>query len=75
MFRLRWLLIPLWVGCIAGAVVIAALSLGWVGWAPFVAGAAAGAALGIPAGIATTRYMRRHPRYGDGHQPSMRPDG
>lgn len=59
--RLRWLLAALWISSIAGAVVIAALSLGWVGWAPFIVAGLVGGVLGWPAAILNARYLRRHP--------------
>ena len=56
---LRTLLVTLWVACVGGVVVIAGLSLGWVGWSPFVLGAALGVIIGVPAGIWNARYIKR----------------
>lgn len=74
MFRLRWIIIPLWIACIAGAATITALSFGWYGVAPLAIAAGVGVLLGWPAGLLTTRYLRHHPEHGDVHQPTMRPD-
>lgn len=74
MFRLRWLIIPLWMGCVSCVVIIATLSAGWYGWQSFVLAAVLGLVIGWPAGILTTRYLRTHPRHGDGHRPTMQPD-
>ena len=74
MFRLRWLIVPLWMGCVSCAAIIAALSAGWYDWQTFVVAAGLAVVIGVPAGILTTRYLRTHPRHGDGHHPSMQPD-
>jgi hypothetical protein len=74
MFRLRWLIIPLWMGCVSCAVIIAGLSAGWYDWQTFVVASVLAVVIGLPAGILTTRYLRSHPRHGDGHQPTMQPD-
>lgn len=65
MFRLRWLIVPLWMGCVSCAVIIAALSAGWYDWQTFVVAAGLAVVIGVPAGILTTRYLRTHPRHGD----------
>ena len=64
----RLLIVPIWALSIAGAVVIAALSLGWVGWMPFAVAGAIGLVLGVPAGIWNTRKLRREdPHWHNGH--------
>jgi hypothetical protein len=59
MFRLRYLLVVIWVACIAGAFVIGAMTFGWVGWRMFVAAGVVGLVLGVPAGIWNARYIKR----------------
>lgn len=55
---LRTLLVTLWVACIAGALVIAGLSLGYYGWRTFAVAAAGGLLVGLPAGLANWAYLR-----------------
>ena len=55
----KLLLIPIWALSIAGAVVIAGLSIGAVSWVTFAVAAVVGLVLGIPAGIWNTRKIRR----------------
>ena len=55
----RLLFVPLWTLCIAGAVLIACLALGWMTWKAFALAAAVGLVLGIPGGLWTTRKVRR----------------
>ncbi|MEZ5779125.1 MAG: hypothetical protein R3E44_12270 [Paracoccaceae bacterium] len=56
---LRTFMVVLWVLSIAGAVVVAALSLGWVGWWPFIVAGVVGLVLGVPAGIWSARRIKR----------------
>ena len=56
---LRSILAALWVPCIAGAMVIILLSLGWTGWITFAVSGAVGIVLGVPAGIWTARKIKR----------------
>ena len=56
---LRTFMIVLWVACIAGAAVVAALSLGWVGWVPFAASGVLGLVLGIPIGLWSARRIKK----------------
>lgn len=55
---LRVILIHVWVGCIAGAVVIAGLVMGHVGVMTFVWGGVLGLAIGIPAALLKWVYLR-----------------
>ncbi|MBV7380805.1 hypothetical protein [Maritimibacter dapengensis] len=55
----KLLLIPIWALSIAGAVVIAGLSIGAISWVTFAVAAVVGLVLGIPAGIWNTRKIRR----------------
>lgn len=56
---LRTVMVALWVVCIAGAAVIAALSYGWVGWMAFVVSGVIGLVLGVPLGIWSARQIKR----------------
>lgn len=56
---LRTFLVTLWVACLAGAAVIAALASGWVSWTAFAAAGALGVVLGTPAGLWTAREIKR----------------
>lgn len=55
---LRMILIHVWVGCIAGAVVIAGLVMGHVGVMTFVWGGIAGLVIGVPAALLNWVYLR-----------------
>lgn len=55
---LRSTMVPLAVGSIAGAVVIAGLTFGHYGWQLFVAASLVGLVAGVPAGLWTVRRMR-----------------
>jgi uncharacterized membrane protein YfcA len=57
--KLNFYNIPLAVLCIAGAAFIVALVLGYCNWQAVVISGAIGLILGIPAGIAVTRRIRR----------------
>jgi hypothetical protein len=52
-------MVSLWVACIAGAAVIAALSLGWVGWTAFATSGAIGLVAGIPLGLWSARRIKK----------------
>lgn len=53
------ILSAVWVVCIAGAVVIFLLSIGWTGWTTFAIAGVAGIVVGIPAGIWSARKIKR----------------
>ena len=55
---LRMFLIHLWVACIAGAVAIAGLAMGYVSVWTFVWAAAIGVVLGVPGGLLNWAYLR-----------------
>jgi hypothetical protein len=55
---LRMCLVHLWVACIAGAVVIAGLTMGFVSAATFLWAAVIGVALGVPAALLNWVYLR-----------------
>ena len=57
--RLSFFIVPIWVLSIVGAIVIAALAAGWVGWLPFVVAGAVGLLGGILAGIWNARRIKR----------------
>jgi hypothetical protein len=56
---LRTIMALLAVTSIAGAVLVALLSLGWVGWMPFVVSGVAGLLTGVPFGIWIAREIKR----------------
>ncbi len=56
---LRSILAALWVACVAGAMVILLLSLGWTGWMTFAVSGIVGILIGVPAGIWTARKIKR----------------
>lgn len=55
---LRLILIHIWVACVAGAVVIGGLAMGYVGIATFVWAAIIGLVVGIPAALLNWVYLR-----------------
>ncbi|OWY01500.1 MULTISPECIES: hypothetical protein [Thioclava] len=55
----RLLFIPLWVLCIAGAVVTAFLAFDWMNWQAFVVAGLIGLLVGVPAGLWNTFKVRR----------------
>ncbi|MFJ1290578.1 hypothetical protein ACEPPZ_00650 [Paracoccus yeei] len=55
---LRMFLIHLWVACIAGAVAIAGLAMGYVSVWTFVWAAVIGVVLGVPGGLLNWAYLR-----------------
>lgn len=55
---LRIILVQLWVFCLAGAVLVAGLAMGYVSPATFVWAGAAGLVLGIPAGLLNWVWLR-----------------
>ncbi|UYV39165.1 hypothetical protein N4R57_09260 [Rhodobacteraceae bacterium D3-12] len=65
-----WKLIiaPLWVLCVAGAALVAFFAFGWYSWIAFALAGGIGLAVGIPAGVWTTRKLRRDdPHWRAGH--------
>lgn len=52
-------MITLWVTCVAGAAIIAMLSLGLITWQAFAGAGAVGLAVGIPAGVWSARAIKR----------------
>jgi hypothetical protein len=55
---LRSTIVPLAVGCITGAVIIAGLTAGYYGWQVFALAGVMGVALGVPLGLWNVRRMR-----------------
>ena len=68
--RLAAYLTPLWVLCIAGAVVVAGLALNLTGWPLFLAAGLIGLA-GVPLAVWNARRIRK----GDPNWPANRPAG
>jgi len=56
--HLRFWLLALWASSVAGAVVIAGLTLGHYGWSTFLWAAAAGLVIGVPAALLNWAYLR-----------------
>lgn len=56
---LRTFMVLIWVSSIAGAAIVAFLSMGWITWTAFATAGAAGLLLGAPAGIWTARAVKR----------------
>lgn len=71
---LRSTILPLTVGCIAGAVVIAGLTAGVYSWKLFAAAIAIGLAVGVPAGLWSVRRMRATTALTRPESPTMDPD-
>lgn len=65
---LRTIIASLAVTSIAGAILVALLSLGWVGWAPFAVAGIVGLLAGVPSGIRIAREIKRQ----DPHWPPRR---
>lgn len=57
---LRTLMVALWVSSLAGAVVIAGLSLGYVSWQVFALAGIFGLGIGVPAGLWNAGYIKRN---------------
>lgn len=55
---LRSTIVPLAVGCFAGATIIAGLVAGYYGWQVFAVAIVVGLALGVPFGLWNVRRMR-----------------
>ncbi|MDO8884000.1 hypothetical protein, partial [Pseudotabrizicola sp.] len=55
---LRSTIVPLAVGCVAGAVIIAGLTAGFYGWQLFAVAGVIGLAAGVPFGLWNVRRMR-----------------
>jgi hypothetical protein len=71
---LRSTILPLTVGCIAGAVVIAGLTAGIYSWKLFAAAIAIGVVTGVPFGLWSVRRMRATPPIPRPESPTMDPD-
>jgi hypothetical protein len=56
--HLRFLLVSLWTSSIAGAVLIAGLSMGYYGWSTFLWAGLIGLLIGVPAGLFNWAYLR-----------------
>jgi hypothetical protein len=56
--HLRFWLVALWTSSIAGAVVIAGLTLGHYHWSTFLWAALAGLVIGVPAALLNWAYLR-----------------
>jgi hypothetical protein len=71
---LRSTMVPLAAGSLAGAVVIAGLTLGYYAWPLFALAAVLGLAAGVPLGLWTVRQMRAAPPIRRPASPSMDPE-
>jgi uncharacterized membrane protein YfcA len=56
---LRTFMVFLWVSSLAGAAVVALLSIGWVSWVSFAIAGVVGLVAGVPAGIWTARLIKQ----------------
>ena len=56
---LRTLLAVIWVACVAGAIVIFALTFGVMSWKAFAVAGLLGLVIGIPGGLWTARQIKR----------------
>lgn len=56
---LRTIMVSLWVSCLAGAVLVMFLSLGWMTWVSFAIAGLAGIAAGVPAGLWSAKAIKR----------------
>ncbi|PJF08922.1 hypothetical protein [Pseudorhodobacter sp. MZDSW-24AT] len=70
---LRSTIVPIAVGCFAGAAIIAGLTAGLYGWQLFAAAAIIGLAAGIPAGLWSARRMRETDPLPRPESPTMDP--
>ena len=70
---LRSTIVPLAVGCVAGAVIIAGLTAGYYGWQVFAVAGVLGAAIGVPFGLWNVRRMRATPPLTRPESPTMDP--
>lgn len=71
--RLRYYMILLSILCVAGAAVVAALSLGFVGWPAFAVSAIIGVIVGLPGGIWLARRIKKDDPAWDQRRDSPRP--
>ncbi len=55
---LRLILLHLWVACVAGAALIAALAMGYVSFTAFVWAGVIGLAIGVPGALLNWVYLR-----------------
>ncbi|WP_424927078.1 hypothetical protein [Amaricoccus tamworthensis] len=63
---IRSIMIPLWVGCIAGGAIVILLAIGLFSWITFVLAAILGLVAGIPAAIYFSREIREDAEVQDG---------
>ena len=56
--HLRLWLLTLWTSCVAGAVIIAGLTLGNYHWSTFLWAVIAGLVIGVPAALLNWAYLR-----------------
>jgi hypothetical protein len=70
---LRSTMVPLAIGCFAGAVVIAGLTAGYYGWQLFAIAGLVGVALGVPFGLWNVRRMRATKPLDRPESPTMDP--
>ena len=70
---LRSTIVPLAVGCSAGAVIIGGLSAGFYGWQLFAIAGAIGLAVGVPTGLWNVRRMRQAKPVPRPESPTMDP--
>lgn len=56
---LRTFMVFMWVTSVAGAAVIALLSIGWFSWVSFPVSGVVGLAVGVPAGLWTAYAIKR----------------
>lgn len=70
---LRSTIVPLAVGCITGAVIIAGLTAGYYSWQLFAVAGAAGVLLGVPFGLWNVRRMRATTPLSRPESPTMDP--
>ena len=70
---LRSTILPLAVGVVAGAVIIAGLSAGYYGWQVFAVAGVVGLAIGVPFGLWNVRRMRETTPIVRPESPTMDP--
>jgi hypothetical protein len=71
---LRSTILPLTVGCIAGAAVIVGLTAGYYSWQLFAVACAIGLVVGVPVGLWSVRRMRATRPLTRPESPTMDPD-
>ena len=70
---LRSTILPLAVGCVAGAVIIAGLTAGYYGWQVFAVAGVVGLLVGVPIGLWNVRRMRATTPIQRPESPTMDP--